>query len=48
MDIFRSPWKSPTMGDPVLTLSNSHVHEKKDWNVDRYCLEGLNKNLFGV
>lgn len=48
MDIFKSPWKPSTIPDPLLSLSNSQRSEKKDALMDRYCLEGLNKNLFDV
>lgn len=46
MDIFKSPWKTLGINDPIVSLSNSQRCEKKETLVDRYCLDGLCKNLF--
>lgn len=50
MDIFKSPWKSSIISDPIISLSNSQSqkYERKDSFTDRYCLEGLSKNLFQI
>lgn len=48
MDIFRSPWKSMSISDPIVSLSNSKVTDHREMISDRFCTDSLKKNLFNI
>jgi|688.fasta_scaffold304464_1 hypothetical protein len=48
MDIFKSPWKTSIIPDPIVSLSNSKIIDRREMSADRFCTDSLKKNLFNI